>query len=223
MELYSLIQNGISLIEVIAFFLSVLVLHKFPRERRVLILFLILLLTLVSEFTSSYLYNKFITDDTKSISSFGIYNLYNAIVYPLWIYLYYLLLGRKRKIFCMASIVAYLISLIIEGIFFLDYRVYLQIYPHIIGSLVVSMVVMIYFIKILKEGSAGKLFDNPFFWVSCGLLFYYVVNIPFRLVSNYFAFNDEVRYVLFYIKIITAGIMYILISLGLYKYLVKHD
>lgn len=221
MGLYKYLQQGLNIVEFIALFLALILVLKFKGNRKFLIVFLILLLTVLIEYTSAYLSYLIAEGRIYLKSSWGLYNVYNILVYTLWFYLYSLLQTKNHRKICILAICVYLFTVFIESIFILDYTMYLQSIAHIVGSLLLAIVVILYFIDILREGSLEKLVDNPFFWISSGLLFYYVVNIPFRVVENNYLFSSETDFILIYMKLIGANVMYLLICIGIFKCLRK--
>lgn len=223
MQTFQILQQVLSVTEVLAFVLSMIALIKNPSNKKLKILFLILLLTIITEFGGSYIFQLHVKGESDLISNAGVYNIYNILTYVLWFYLFSMLLKGKQKVFCYLGISIYLCSIVIEASLIIDFRVYLQVYAHILGSLLLAIMVVFYFIRVLQEQLLQDLSHSLFVWMSCGILFYYVNNIPYRIVSNKLAFLGGTNYIFFYTKLIFAVIMYCFISIGFFKFLMKQN
>lgn len=203
---------------IIAFILSLRILVRTDFDDNFKFVFSILLMSAILEVSTSFIYNA--QDYLKIVNVLGLYNLYYIISYTLWFMLYYQLIKHNVRRFIPYLVALYLISCFVEAMFFLDYTQVNQTYPHTIGSLCLAVVIIFYFVQILQDGSFEALKDNFYFWISCGLLIYYVGSLPFRVVTNYFTFISvkNVDLLFFNSTFIFGLIMYLLFSIGLYRY-----
>ncbi|WP_299256074.1 hypothetical protein [uncultured Aquimarina sp.] len=77
-------------------------------------------------------------------------------------------------------------AFIING-FYENYFDQSQSLPYIIGAIFLLITIILYFIEILNSEEVLSAKKNLLFWISVGLLIYYVGNIPFRILRNYYA------------------------------------
>lgn len=170
----------------------------------------------------------------KNQTFFGIdnvlllYNTYYSVVYTLWLILYYRLNSFKIRSVIPLMIIFYFLTLILEGLFFLDLTVMNISAPHIVGSLCLTVAIVFYFIKILQDGSYAKLKDNIYFWISGGLLIYYLGTLPYRVVTNLFTFSwnkvsSEFDYTFFNLSFILILVMYLIFAIGFVRIIKKNE
>jgi len=115
-----------------------------------------------------------------------IHNVYNVITFSFFLILYRSYLKNpKRKKTVLIFIILYLTTFVING-FFENYLENHQRIPYIIGALFLVITISFYFIEILNSEKVLNAKRNILVWISVGLLIYYVGNIPFRILRNYY-------------------------------------
>ncbi|WP_147405016.1 hypothetical protein [Aquimarina sp. AD10] len=79
----------------------------------------------------------------------------------------------------------YLLIFIING-FFENYLIQSQIIPYILAALFLVTTIALYFIDIINSNTVLHVKSSLLFWISVGLLLYYISNLPFRIIRNYY-------------------------------------
>lgn len=217
MEIYLLLSNINLVFEAIALCLGMLAFFTKKSDYNLKILLWFLFVTVLLEaFSTIAYYNK----DTIGIDNvLGLYNIYDIVSFGLFFYLYDNLLNKFKTKLVVGFYLIYLFSVLIEATYSVNFGTENLIYSQILASLFLSIIVFLYFTDILKEGNAGSLFNNIFFWLSIGLLLYHIGQIPFRVVTNFFTFQDTISFLFFNLRTILRIIMFILIAIGVYRHL----
>lgn len=115
-----------------------------------------------------------------------IYNIYNVINFSYLLLLYRnYLTNKKYKKIALTLCIIYLIVFIING-FYENYFIKFQSMPYIVAAFAVIITISLYFREILNSEKVLHVKKNLLFWISVGLLIYFVGNIPFRIVRNFY-------------------------------------
>ncbi|WP_438710368.1 hypothetical protein ACSTS3_15305 [Aquimarina muelleri] len=135
-----------------------------------------------------------------------IYNIYYCInfTYLLLIYRHYINNIKYRKLI-FAFILIYYIVLIINS-FFENYLIEFQSVPYIMAATFIITSISIYFVEILNTEKVLYVKKNLLFWISVGLLLFYIGNIPFRILRNYYEDLTDAK-ILVLLNVILAVIM----------------
>ena len=116
-----------------------------------------------------------------------IHNIYNLINFTFFLILYrYYIDNYKHKKIIMFMGIVYVLAFIING-FYENYFTEYQRFPYIIGGLSLVISVILYFIDLLNSEKVLKASKDLLFWISVGLLIYFVGNLPFRIIRNYYS------------------------------------
>jgi len=112
------------------------------------------------------------------------FNLLSILNFYYFFYLFYLKLKRELKPFILFSIVSiYSLSLIYSILNTSIHSLFLS-FANITGSLLISTLIVVYFLKILQSDKILHLRSDFFFWFCIGGLLYYLGSIPFEAVAN---------------------------------------
>jgi hypothetical protein len=168
------------------------------------IFFFFLTYTFLSELVATILMRK-------GINNHWWYNIYNYIRFPVFGFIYYQLL---KSSFVKKFIVGCLFCL--PFLFLLNisfYHSFLKLHSLTIiaGCTFIIIVTTCFFYEQLKYTESENIFQNPFFWISTGLLFYFLVLMPFLGTINFL--NDRYRPIalqLYFINRILNVLMYTL-------------
>ncbi|AXT51487.1 hypothetical protein D1818_11815 [Aquimarina sp. BL5] len=115
-----------------------------------------------------------------------IHNIYNAVNFTFFLLLYrYYFKNNKNKKLALYFSIIYLSSFIING-FFENYIEEYQRLPYILGALFLVISILLYFFEILNSEQVLNAKKNLLIWISFGLLIYFVGNLPFRILRNYY-------------------------------------
>ena len=87
-------------------------------------------------------------------------------------------------------LITYLVSFFING-FFENYLYEFQSIPYIIAALFTIITILLYFREILNSEKVLYTNKNLLFWIGIGLLLYFVGNIPFRILRNYYEYLTD--------------------------------
>lgn len=218
MSLSEFLGDVILILECLAFVIATYVLIKKNVGICFKLIYAVLFFTVIVELIGKYGHQINRDGIINFENNIGVYNIYELIVFPLLFFLYYNLIKGKNRKYILLFIIPFVVASFVEGLFFTDYTKQYQTYPFIVGSLGLSVSVVFYFTQILEDGSFERIRNNFFFWLSCGILIYYLGNIPFVSVVNIFEINDEIQYSFWSIAKVLAIIMYILICIGLPRY-----
>lgn len=218
MPLFEVLGDVILLLVCTALTIATYVLMKKSIGICFKLIYAVLFFTVIVELIGKYSHQLNRDGIINFENNIGVYNIYELIIFPLLFFLYYNLIKGKNRKYILLFIIPFVVTSFIEGLFFTDYTKEYQTYPFIVGSLGLSVSVVFYFTQILEDGSFDRIRNNFFFWLSCGILIYYLGNIPFVSVVNIFDINDEVQYSFWSIAKVLAIIMYILICIGLPRY-----
>jgi len=109
--------------------------------------------------------------------------LYGWFVLPMeflfFCWLYYQFFEQRIKplaIFCAA---AYLVSWIIEQLFIKERSAYFSSFSYCMGNLVLVIMVVVFMARLLFSDSMPGYKTNPAFWVSIGVMIFYLGTFPY--------------------------------------------
>ncbi len=135
-----------------------------------------------------------------------IHNIYNFLNFTFFLLLYrFHLKNKKNKKIVLIFCSTYILLFVVNG-FFENYMNEHQRFPYIIGALFLVIAIILYFIEILNSEKVLNTKKNLLFWISVGILIYYVGNIPFRILRNYYTQLTDAT-VLFIVNITLTIIM----------------
>ncbi|MFC5048776.1 hypothetical protein [Aquimarina hainanensis] len=142
-----------------------------------------------------------------------IYNIYHIINF-LFLFIIYkkTIKNIKLKQYIKYFLLIYLIAFFING-FYENYLIEFQTIPHIIGASLMLITIGFYFVELLNSEKVLNINRYLLFWISVGLLIFFVGNIPFRVVRNYYADLPGIS-ILFLINIVLTIIMNICFIIG---------
>lgn len=172
------------LFEILSAIIGTIFLYKYKDT--LLKYFLVLLwYTAINDVLGMYL-REYITNYNGFI-----YNIYYVVNFS---YLFVLYKNHVSKTTYKKSILVFLILYILSTIiygFFENYKVHFQSVPYIIASFLLIISIIFYFIEILNSEKVLVTNKNLLFWISIGFLIYYVGNIPFRILRNYYEYLTD--------------------------------
>jgi hypothetical protein len=143
---------------------------------------------------------------------------YGLFVIPTTFISYYVLFAKKNnnKIYLYFSILVLLTSLFIEEFILNHKNYYFTSMSYMIGSILLLLSIFNYFYSLLKGDSILTFKKDPFFWISVGILLFYLPTFPFYGFNNYLkGVNMKFYLNYYYFAIVLNCIMYICFSIGL--------
>lgn len=159
--------------------------------------FLIYILVLVS---FEILIALFFPKDNKHI-----YNIYTLFEFNLVALIYYNLNQEK---FSLKSI-KYIMIAFNSIYFFSFYFVNLQDYTVLIGAFLVSCFMILYLKELLNSNKIINYKVNLSFWITVGMLFYYLTTIPFLTLVYVIGLTDKLLYYIIHVITILTHICFI--------------
>lgn len=177
------LKHSIKYIELITAVVGSIYFYKYKHTYLKYFLALLWFVVFV-EFFGKYYYQLF-------NSNYIIYNIYHAINFTALLMLYRTFIQNKRhkkwiSFFPSIYLVSFFANLLLQ-----NYFNQIQTFPFIIGALLVIFSILLYFLEILSTDKVLYVSKNLLFWISIGLLIYFVGKIPTRLITNYW---NEVSY-----------------------------
>jgi hypothetical protein len=116
--------------------------------------------------------------------------IYSYILIPIefiffhWLYYQYSTLKEKRRI--IVSLILYIFSFIIEEIFFDESRKFFFLsFSYTIGNAVLLFIIFQYFFRLINSERILYFYQEHLFWISCGLLLFYLGTSPYFGLYNY--------------------------------------
>lgn len=138
-----------------------------------------------------------------------IYNIYNVVFFLYFYYVFWCYIKKSgyRKSIVIGSCIFLATSLI--NPFLQDLLIEPQLYSYVLGSAVLIYCIILYFIEILGSSKILYIKEDLLFWISVGLLLFYVGYIPIKLTRYFFAIeNVDVYMNLRRVHLILIIIMY---------------
>ena len=143
-----------------------------------------------------------------------LYNIYIFINFICIYSIFYKVLKRKAHTSIVKFAMSIYIILFISFSWYENYLLQYQNIPYLVGATFVILSVGLYFSEVLNSSKVLRIKENALFWISIGWLLFFVGNIPFWVVRNYYDNLGEQTY-LFLIILILGIIMNILFWIGL--------
>ena len=181
----------------------------------------ILLYTFLNE-TLGYLiysYPEFKLIDKEGFEHYNIiiYNIYDIIFFPYFYYVFwsYIIYEKYKKIVFLGGALFFLISFF--NLYFQNPMLTSQIITYVYGGLFLIYCILLYFSK-LRYAPKKSVKQDLLFWVSCGLLVFFVGYLPIEIYRYYNSIYQlsEPFYVRHIQRILIIA-MYLLIIIGFIK------
>ncbi|MCG2461826.1 hypothetical protein K8352_13790 [Flavobacteriaceae bacterium F89] len=177
-------------------FLPVLLLYTFLNE-------------LLGEIVADSTIYSLSFQDMYSNYNIVIYNIYNVVFFLYFYYIFWSYLEKKihRKSIAIGSVVFMVTSLV--NPFLQNLVIEPQLYSYVVGAVLLICCIILYFIEILGSSKILYVKEDLLFWISIGLLLFYVGYIPIKLTRYFFAIeNVDVYMNLRRVHLILIVIMY---------------
>ena len=118
-----------------------------------------------------------------------------------------------HKFWVSIFFISFLIVTIINWFFIQSFILEWSELPNIFGSLFLIVIILFYFIELLKSEQMLIFHKSLLFWISVGLLIFYACTIPFSIKMNGYALIPGIHK-LFLIIYVSAIIMYLTFTFG---------
>jgi len=160
----------------------------------------ILIYTFLNEFSAKYVYYWLETNVVM-------YNVYNTIFFLYFFYVFYNFVKNKTyKKWILYSAVLFLavtvVSVIVVNAYFNNLMT-----SYITGACLIIFCIILYYIEILSDSRVLYIKEDLLFWISVGLLLFYVGYIPIKISREFFSDNNDLFVTLFNVQRVLIIIM----------------
>lgn len=122
---------------------------------------------------------------------------------------------KTTKLFFWLCLIVYLISWSLEFYFLPKEFEDKMAISNTMGSLIILILVFAYFYKLILSNDILLFYQKQSFWISVGVLIYYLGSFPFYGAGNYLYKNFENLYLIYIqVVLIFACIMYLLFTVS---------
>ena len=202
--------------ELLASIVGTIYFYKYKRTHLRYFLILLWYIT-ISEFFSWYATKNDVLiyiDENGVKYNLWIYNLMDIFYFNILYLIFFKSLENLRyKLWIKIICLIFNIILIVNWSFIQNFVLEWSELPYIFGSLSIIIIVIFYFIELLKSEKIIIFHRMLLFWISIGLLLFHTGSIPFSLKINGYALIPGIHK-LFLILTVLALIMYSIFTFG---------
>ena len=170
--------------QVLSFLLAIFIYRK---ERNKLLMYFIpfLFITVIVEFIGLWLI-------IKGIRNYLIYNIFTTIEFTFYSLLFYSHFRKKSlKKMILIFIPSFLLLVILNMLFLQGMNKTFNTYTFLLGSFFIVIFCCCFFYEsVLPDKIDQQLSKQPFFWICCGLLIYYLGSVIINALFEYLRNND---------------------------------
>ncbi|MDH3698217.1 MAG: hypothetical protein OEQ81_06105 [Flavobacteriaceae bacterium] len=141
---------------------------------------------LIRDFDINLFINEFYSNN-----NFLIYNIYHIIFYLFFFCIYYFYLERQRD---KNIVLAWGVIFLLANLYNLNvasFATISQIYAYVVGGLGIICCAALYFFQNYRLKSKWCIKKDLLSWISLGLLVFYVVYIPIKIMKHYWVLIGE--------------------------------
>ena len=144
------------------------------------------------------------------------YNIYNALFFLYFYYVFWSFIKNKSyKRWVIYGVVFFLIANLLNPIFNPHpYYITPQLLVYIVGGCLLIFCIILYFVEILSTSMVLWVKTDLLFWVSIGLLLFYVGYMPIKFTRTYFAAERDMFNTLKIVQWLLIGIMHSCFIIG---------
>lgn len=216
MDSISIIRESVKYFELISAVVGTIYFYKYRHTSLKYFLFLLWYITLTEFLGSISINNEILVVFDKNGVKYN-YWMFNLLYFILFntVYMTYLqfIAHPKQKTFIKFFMVFYIITSIINWTFIQNFLYEMSEIPFVIGSILLIIIIIFYFIQLLKSNKIIAFHKDLLFWISVGLLIFHSGTIPFSIKYNGYALLPKIHN-LFLIIYILSICMYILFTFG---------
>lgn len=216
MDSISIIRESVKYFELISAVVGTIYFYKYRHTSLKYFLFLLWYITLTEFLGSISINNEILVVFDKNGVKYN-YWMFNLLYFILFntVYMTYLqfIAHPKQKTFIKFFMVFYIITSIINWTFIQNFLYEMSEIPFVIGSILLMIIIIFYFIQLLKSNKIIAFHKDLLFWISVGLLIFHSGTIPFSIKYNGYALLPKIHN-LFLIIYILSICMYILFTFG---------
>ncbi len=165
------------LIVVIPFLIGLVTFRHFTAELR--IFFMFVAYGVFNEFLSAFVVK--IVGVNNNLPLLHLYGLVTFLI--LGIFYRYLLAGYIKQKWIDIIIALYAIYYLINSLFLQSIYEFPGV-ARAIGTFIILLLIILYFVKVMQEAKIRNLFAEPVIWISGALLIYYAYNLFYFILFN---------------------------------------
>lgn len=114
-----------------------------------------------------------------------LYSIFNVLEFVFYLYFFYsVYLEYKAKRIALYTMVIYACAAFVNIFFIQGVKVF-HTYTYMLGCGLIIIFGIYYFYRMLKFPQPGKITNEPAFWITAALLFYYCCTLPVFGLLNY--------------------------------------
>ena len=137
-----------------------------------------LLATIIAEAMGSYLLSV-------NVNNLSLYNFFTVFEFVFYLWIINLIISNKRmKKIIRAVLLVYTLTAVVNIILIQKMKAFHTV-TYALGCLLIVIFCFYYFLELFKFPKAVKLTNNPAFWISTALLFFYCCGFPLYGLINY--------------------------------------
>lgn len=216
MDSISIIRESIKYFELISALVGTIYFYKYRHTSLKYFLFLLWYITLTEFLGAISIEQEMLVVFDKNGVKYN-YWMFNLLYFILFntVYMIYLqfITNPKQKTFIKTFIISYIIISIINWTFIQNFLYEMSEIPFVLGSIFLIIIIIFYFIQLLKSNKIIAFHKDLLFWISVGLLIFHTGTIPFSLKYNGYALLPNIHN-LFLIIYILSLCMYIIFTFG---------
>lgn len=100
-------------------------------------------------------------------------------------------IGKERRV-ASIGVLIYILSFFSEKIFFSNQQKYFfTSSSYSVGNVILLILIIQYFVKLTNSNRILLFFNERLFWVSCGLLLFYLGTFPYYSLNNFLYYNYQ--------------------------------
>ncbi len=145
----------------------------------------------------------------KRISTIELYNIFSVLEFCFYLWFFYSTGSEKfKKIYRTCLIVYPIIAL--TNMFYVQKFNHFHSFTYGLGSFFMILFSISYFFNLFNKPKYSRLYKNPAFWITSGILFFYTVSFPIFIMLNFIGSFSE---------LLAKNIGSILLILNIFLYL----
>lgn len=148
------------------------------------------------------------------LSQIPVVNIY-TIIFPLLNFLLYYkitnsdIVKKRIKLLSAGLLIFYLIDNLIYRNFFSDF----QYHTYVVSTVILIYIIAIILLQIMESEIIQEYQRSKSFWISMGLLLFYVPFLPIMIAFKFMILNSEIRYMVNLLLIFVMNSCFIVASL----------
>lgn len=174
-------------------------LYRYPKyyDTHLKYLPIIFIYTFLNEILGDLIFKnpeyRFFGSDAFAFYNMVIYNIYSVIfyLYFFFIYRFYIDNEKIKKTIQIAGIVFLVVATI--NPFFQNFVASAQTGTYVVGGLIILVCVACYFRQLFTSETKTNWKNNLLFWISLGLLIFYLGYLPIKVLRQYHTVNGTVE------------------------------